>query len=275
VLLKNGPKTPANRFRALKADEGTRTLDLLHGKCQRPFASVRTRSLKRAGCRGSVQVSEREQTRANTEPCHSCHGVWRRTRTQRASSAGRRAPDPGYAGIPASSHRRKRPTCSSGQAWLHGIEPFSSRSRMVCECSATSSRAQRSNLATPSIAPRSLSLSGWTQWPLRRRGDPRERWPSHAAPIGEVGSPHVKLIDGTVRPSERSATRSSVAESTGVRERHRRACLPPGELSWRNGRGGCGWWARTEAMIPDPKSGLERLADVTAARPCFIWKTSA
>jgi hypothetical protein len=28
-----------------KADEGTRTLDLLHGKCERPFVPVRSRSV--------------------------------------------------------------------------------------------------------------------------------------------------------------------------------------------------------------------------------------
>jgi hypothetical protein len=45
-----------------EADEGTRTLDLLHGKCERPFASVRAGSLKPADCRVS-RPSER--TRAN------------------------------------------------------------------------------------------------------------------------------------------------------------------------------------------------------------------
>jgi hypothetical protein len=46
----------------LEADEGTRTLDLLHGKCERPFASVRAGSLKPADCRVS-RPSER--TRPN------------------------------------------------------------------------------------------------------------------------------------------------------------------------------------------------------------------
>jgi cytochrome c553 len=39
------------------------------------FASVRSCSLKRPARRASVQASERERTRANAEPCHSCHGV--------------------------------------------------------------------------------------------------------------------------------------------------------------------------------------------------------
>ena len=56
----------------LEADEGTRTFDLLHGKCERPFAPVRSRSLKRPVCR-AFRTSER--TRANAEPCHSCHGL--------------------------------------------------------------------------------------------------------------------------------------------------------------------------------------------------------
>ena len=58
----------------LRADDGTRTHDLLHGKCERPFAPVRARSLKPPVCRVSVHASERERTRANAEPCHSCHG---------------------------------------------------------------------------------------------------------------------------------------------------------------------------------------------------------
>jgi hypothetical protein len=37
----------------------------------RPFAPVRSNDLF-AGL--SVQASERERTRANAEPCHSCHG---------------------------------------------------------------------------------------------------------------------------------------------------------------------------------------------------------
>jgi hypothetical protein len=45
-----------------RADEGTRTLDLLHGKCEPPFAPVRAHSLKPAICGDSVQ---RERTRAN------------------------------------------------------------------------------------------------------------------------------------------------------------------------------------------------------------------
>jgi hypothetical protein len=34
----------------LEADDGTRTHDLLHGKCEQPFAPVRDRSLKAAVC---------------------------------------------------------------------------------------------------------------------------------------------------------------------------------------------------------------------------------
>jgi len=64
-----------------------------------------------------------------------------------------------YAGLPASTHRRKTATSSSGHAWSQGIEPSSSRLRMSSECSATSSCFQRSNFATLSIAPRSRSLN--------------------------------------------------------------------------------------------------------------------
>jgi hypothetical protein len=46
----------------LRADEGTRALDLLHGKCERLFAPVRARSLKGLVCSGSRQASEPERT---------------------------------------------------------------------------------------------------------------------------------------------------------------------------------------------------------------------
>jgi hypothetical protein len=49
----------------------------------RPFAPVRSNELF-AGV--LVQMSEHERTRANAEPCHSCHGFRRRTRTRRAAS---------------------------------------------------------------------------------------------------------------------------------------------------------------------------------------------
>jgi hypothetical protein len=49
------------------ADEGTRPLDLLHGKCEQPFAPVRSNPV----CAGlfPCKASERERTRANAEPC--------------------------------------------------------------------------------------------------------------------------------------------------------------------------------------------------------------
>src|SRR5262249_36986765 len=37
------------------------------------FAPVRARSLKLLFCSVFVRVSERKRTRANAEPCHSCH----------------------------------------------------------------------------------------------------------------------------------------------------------------------------------------------------------
>jgi hypothetical protein len=46
----------------LEADDGTRTYDLLHGKCARPFAPVRARSLK-PSTRRAFRVGER--TRPN------------------------------------------------------------------------------------------------------------------------------------------------------------------------------------------------------------------
>jgi hypothetical protein len=53
---------PARCGAFAKADDGTRTHDLLHGKSERPFAAVRARSLKPAVCRG-FHASER--TRPN------------------------------------------------------------------------------------------------------------------------------------------------------------------------------------------------------------------
>jgi hypothetical protein len=47
---------------SFRADDGTRTHDLLHGKCERPFAPVRSRSLKRPVCGGFGRSG---RTRAN------------------------------------------------------------------------------------------------------------------------------------------------------------------------------------------------------------------
>jgi hypothetical protein len=38
------------------------------------FGSVRARSLKSPVCSLFVRASERDRTRANAQPCHSCHG---------------------------------------------------------------------------------------------------------------------------------------------------------------------------------------------------------
>ena len=68
-----------------------------------------------------------------------------------------------YAGIPASTQLRKVSTRSAGHAPSHGIEPSSSRLRIACALSATSSRSHRSKRDTESIVPRSLSRnSGFT-----------------------------------------------------------------------------------------------------------------
>ena len=55
-LLQRQQKTPplSGAFRG--ADEGTRTLDLLHGKCEQTFAPVRSGSLKRGVCSGFVSL---------------------------------------------------------------------------------------------------------------------------------------------------------------------------------------------------------------------------
>ncbi len=75
-----------------RTDDGARTHDLLHGKCERPFAPVRARSLKQLFCRVRVQASERERTRANAEPCHSCHGIRCRSRRRCPPRCTRTAP---------------------------------------------------------------------------------------------------------------------------------------------------------------------------------------
>ena len=72
----NRQRKPRLTERGLRrADEETRTLDLLHGKCARrshPFAAVRSNPLA-SGV--SDRASERERTRANPKPCHSCHAL--------------------------------------------------------------------------------------------------------------------------------------------------------------------------------------------------------
>jgi transposase len=56
-----------------RADDGTRTNDLLHGKGWRVFAPVRSRSLKAPVCSKFVRASERERSRANAKCSHCCH----------------------------------------------------------------------------------------------------------------------------------------------------------------------------------------------------------
>jgi hypothetical protein len=51
---------PGDLQALLRADDGTRTHDLLHGKCQRPVAPVRARSLKPPVCR-SFRAGERTE----------------------------------------------------------------------------------------------------------------------------------------------------------------------------------------------------------------------
>ncbi len=71
---KTGRKAPRGRFLqrqkppidgGFRADEGTRTLDLLHGKRWRAFAPVRFRCPKRRVAARSVRARERHRSRAN------------------------------------------------------------------------------------------------------------------------------------------------------------------------------------------------------------------
>jgi hypothetical protein len=56
-----------------RADDGTRTHDLLHGNGEQPFASVRCRSLNRLVERIPGAPFACERTRTNAECCHCCH----------------------------------------------------------------------------------------------------------------------------------------------------------------------------------------------------------
>ena len=66
-------ESPAFAGLSVEADEGTRTLDLLHGKSTQTFAPVRSRSLKRPICRAFSKSTEHERTRANAECDHCDH----------------------------------------------------------------------------------------------------------------------------------------------------------------------------------------------------------
>jgi hypothetical protein len=57
----------------VRADDGTRTHDLLHGNGEQPFASVRCRSLNRLVERIPGAPFACERTRTNAECCHGCH----------------------------------------------------------------------------------------------------------------------------------------------------------------------------------------------------------
>ena len=56
-------------------------------RCSRPFAQVRS---NRLACSMFVSASERERTRTNAEPCHSCHALVGASRRVRAPSRSRR-----------------------------------------------------------------------------------------------------------------------------------------------------------------------------------------
>jgi hypothetical protein len=56
-----------------RADDGTRTHDLLHGKCWRRFAAVRAPRSHPVSAGISCSIGERARTRANAECCHCCH----------------------------------------------------------------------------------------------------------------------------------------------------------------------------------------------------------
>jgi hypothetical protein len=56
-----------------EADEGTRTLDLLHGKRWRAFVPVRLSSPKLPFAAASIWTSERHRTRTNAECSHCSH----------------------------------------------------------------------------------------------------------------------------------------------------------------------------------------------------------
>jgi hypothetical protein len=62
-------------------------------KRSRPFAPVRSNWPFAAV---SVEASERTRTRANAEPCHSCHGP--QTRSRLSASAASRSREPASAG---------------------------------------------------------------------------------------------------------------------------------------------------------------------------------
>jgi hypothetical protein len=84
-------KTKAPDFQGfLEADEGTRTLDLLHGKGARPFAPVRTRSPSTGqgptgrGCKRTAEVHRPDNLQARTawtstrQPLSAADGICNR-----------------------------------------------------------------------------------------------------------------------------------------------------------------------------------------------------
>jgi hypothetical protein len=94
------------------AVDGTRTHDLLHGKCERPFAAVRSRSLKPSVCSGfSVGRANVSEPEANAEPCHSCHGADTRSRRSASAASRSREPAPVYA-------RGAAEWCAHGQGFI-------------------------------------------------------------------------------------------------------------------------------------------------------------
>jgi hypothetical protein len=138
--------TPSVQFAGtLRADEGTRTLDLLHGKCERPFAPVRTRSVKRLDCGTFPRI---ERTRPHPSERRTLPFSPRK-RTHRASG-----------------------TVSSAACRSEAARTRSSARRIVGVSGSSSSESGFGGRARPKSASQLGSLSSAARGPrTRRRGE--------------------------------------------------------------------------------------------------------
>jgi hypothetical protein len=129
----------------LEADDGTRTHDLLHGKCERPFAPVRTRSVKRLDCGTFPRI---ERTRPHPSERRTLPFLPRK-RTHRASG-----------------------TVSSAACRSEAARTRSSARRIVGVSGSSSSESGFGGRARPKSASQLGSLSSAARGPrTRRRGE--------------------------------------------------------------------------------------------------------
>jgi hypothetical protein len=212
-----------------------------------PFAPVRSNQLFAAIL---VHTSERERTRANAEPCHSCHGT--QTRSWQSASAASSLPrtsvrnGPRSVGMEAcrdrgsSSPQHARRNASASGAVRRSVvrsRPRGSRRSppawLSCSQEPSASR-QSSEMLTPSCIQLTVGPSPARSFPWRSG----RNVPADVLDEGP-GGPHETALPGLVTDSGAQAATSAGIAVPCLNNRLRR---PPGDRPGSYDRGGGGGW---------------------------------